>query len=215
MFPMVYPVKLLIILSFLLLNGFLGLAVWVTNQSITLDQQIRQYIQETESPLLTLFFTTITELGSTKIVAVVVGLTVVYLVIKKRWIEISVFTVLISSSLLLTVLFKELVQRPRPFMDSALDAVSYSFPSAHTVISLTTYGFLIYLCLRSQRSMVAKVGISLLLGTIIFLVSISRVYLDVHYLTDILAGYLLGIFCFCLSLLLGERPMHSKAIKVK
>ena len=112
------------------------------------------------------------------------------------------------------MLVKELVQRPRPVSD-VYGAVSYSFPSAHAVIALTVYGFLIYLCLKSQRSMVTKVGISLILGVIILLVSISRVYLDVHFFTDILAGLLLGIFCFCGSLLLFARRSRTSKIEMR
>ena len=84
MVPVSYPIKLLVVLSILFINGFLGLTIWVSNQSIALDHQIRQYVFETQLPSLTLFFEKMTELGSTIVVLVVVIPMIVYLVIKKR-----------------------------------------------------------------------------------------------------------------------------------
>ena len=94
---------------------------------------------------------------------------------------------------LLQRFLKELIKRPRPDVDMFLiDQSGYSFPSGHSLTGLVFYGFAIFLINRKFRgSRIAKVS-SIFLGCLIFLLGLSRLYLGVHYITDVLAGWTIG-----------------------
>ncbi len=85
----------------------------------------------------------------------------------------------------------------------------YSFPSAHAAMSFACYGFIVYLVWRSATSQsfrtIAVLGLSVLIGAIGF----SRLYLGVHYLSDVVGGYALGAACVWLAIwttrILGRR----------
>ncbi|MDD3023659.1 MAG: phosphatase PAP2 family protein, partial [Syntrophomonadaceae bacterium] len=86
---------------------------------------------------------------------------------------------------------KVLFARNRPPEDALAAAYGYSLPSGHAMLSLSFYGFLAYLLMRKWPDTKGKAGAALLAG-LILLVGISRSYLNVHYVSDILAGYFFG-----------------------
>ena len=94
---------------------------------------------------------------------------------------------------LLNILLKNIVQRPRPIDYRLIEEVGYSFPSGHSMISMAFYGFIIFLIFRYGKNK-NKVFWEVLLGIIIFLIGISRIYLGVHYASDVVAGFLIAIF---------------------
>jgi undecaprenyl-diphosphatase len=94
---------------------------------------------------------------------------------------------------LLDGVLKQIFRRPRPAWDAPI-AVSggFSFPSGHAMVSLVAYGMLAYLVwlqLEHQRARVALVGCTLVL---VLLIGLSRMYLGVHYFSDVIAGYAAG-----------------------
>jgi undecaprenyl-diphosphatase len=78
--------------------------------------------------------------------------------------------------------------RPSPFFDTPLPS-SYSFPSGHALCSLCFYGSLAWIYAAHVRSKLAQASMWLLSALLIFLIGLSRVYLGVHYPSDVLAGY--------------------------
>ena len=104
---------------------------------------------------------------------------------------ITLWTALIGSSLS-TYLLKIIIDRPRP-IDMVVLEDSASFPSGHATVAVAFYGFLTYLLWcnfknTKYRELIIMAGVIL-----IFLIGFSRLYLGVHYLTDVLAGYLVGL----------------------
>ncbi len=88
---------------------------------------------------------------------------------------------------------KQIVQRPRPELNRIIEETGYSFPSGHSMVSLAFYGCLIYLiCQKVQRKRIKRVVVAIL-SILILLIGISRIYLGVHYTSDVLAGYLLAM----------------------
>nr|WP_256522448.1 phosphatase PAP2 family protein [Halobacillus sp. A5] len=108
-----------------------------------------------------------------------------------KWVAIYFAVSMIGISLL-TKGLKAAFGRERPDLLEQYDGTGFSFPSGHTTGSAVFYGFLIYLILISPLTKPAKWLINLGLIVIILLISLSRVYLSVHYLTDILGGLALG-----------------------
>ena len=99
----------------------------------------------------------------------------------------------LASSALLNKILKHIVQRPRPTGHRIIDESGYSFPSGHSMVSAAFYGFLIYLIYKKVKNNYLKWGLIILLSLLIFLIGISRIYLGVHYTSDVLAGFLIAL----------------------
>ena len=135
----------------------------------------------------------ITELGST---LAVIGVGALVLLV--GWLSgrprdglAGALTIAIGS--LIVEVTKRLTERMRPdFLDPVIQAVGYSFPSGHTTNATVAYGVLGVLVARMAWPTAIRVGIEVVLGAIVFGIGLSRVWLGVHYPTDVLAGWLLG-----------------------
>ena len=104
---------------------------------------------------------------------------------------------LIPSNLIVITLFnqslKVLFQRERPVGYNLIDASGYSFPSGHAMVSMAFYGLLIYIIYRLVKNKTLRNILIFINVIIIILIGISRVYLGVHFMTDIIAGYCMSI----------------------
>ena len=135
----------------------------------------------------------ITELGSTWAVIGVGALVLVlgWLSGRPRDGLAGALTIAIGS--LIVEATKRLTERMRPdFLDPVIQAVGYSFPSGHTTNATVAYGVLGVLVARMPWPAAIRVAIDIVLGAIVFGVGLSRVWLGVHYPTDVVAGWLLG-----------------------
>ena len=94
---------------------------------------------------------------------------------------------------ILNTVIKFLVQRPRPEGIRLIKETGFSFPSGHAMVSTAFYGYLFYLIYHS--SLPKKVRVLALFGfaLLTFLIGISRIYLGVHFASDVLAGFALGL----------------------
>ena len=88
---------------------------------------------------------------------------------------------------------KNIVRRTRPEGFRIIEESGYSFPSGHSMVSMAFYGLLIYLIYKKVDNKYLKNCLIILLSIIILLIGLSRIYLGVHYTSDVIAGFLLGI----------------------
>ena len=133
----------------------------------------------------------ITTLGSTLVIVTSI-LCIAILVKKKKYFIFFALANLVG--VILNNLLKIIVRRPRPTETLVLTAESsYSFPSGHAMMSMIFYGLLIYYVTKFVKKKWLKTLLVGILSTIILFVGISRIYLGVHYATDVLAGYVIGI----------------------
>lgn len=86
-----------------------------------------------------------------------------------------------------------ILQRPRPEEFRIINESGYSFPSGHSMISMAFYGYLIYLIYKYVKNKYLKWFLITILGILIVNIGISRIYLGVHYTSDVLAGFLISI----------------------
>lgn len=114
------------------------------------------------------------------------------ILIKDRKIGILIWINLIISTLLNQIL-KHIVQRPRPIEFRIIDESGYSFPSGHSMVSTAFYGFLIYLIYKNVKNKYLRNSLMIILSILIILIGTSRIYLGVHYTSDVIAGFLISI----------------------
>ena len=96
------------------------------------------------------------------------------------------------SSVVTNTMIKYLIRRPRPSHLRLISQGGYSFPSGHSMISICVYGMLIYLILKNVENKKVKVLATITLILLITSIGLSRIYVGVHYPSDVLAGYLLA-----------------------
>lgn len=94
---------------------------------------------------------------------------------------------------LINTIFKYIIKRDRPNILRLIKQDGYSFPSGHAMISVTLYGFLLYIVLTKVNNKYLKMIMTFLLILIILSIGISRIYLGVHYASDVVAGYILSL----------------------
>ena len=180
------------IVLFICLIGFLELAEDVFNKEIMNGDIIGYKIISTFliSDFATPIAKFITNFGGA---IFIILLTVILIaVIKNKKIGLSILTNLAIITIL-NQLLKRILQRPRPTEYRIIEASGYSFPSGHSMISMAFYGYLIYLIYKYVENKSVKWTLISLLSVLICLIGISRIYLGVHYTSDVLGGFLISI----------------------
>lgn len=177
---------------------FMILAIHIqTNGAISFDAPVCRAIYAARDGALTFFFTIITYLANWQ----TISLLCIVMLLVPGWRRTYGFPLTISAlaSTFFYYILKAIYQRPRPepFLHLITEG-GYSFPSGHTVTAFIFYGMMIYLLhnrIKAQGNKKSRAlinGITVLLSVLIFLIALSRVYLGVHYPSDILAGFGLG-----------------------
>ncbi len=117
----------------------------------------------------------------------------VFVLKKKKYYKAALLvTANIALGALFNQLLKHLFQRPRPDILRLIEISGYSFPSGHSMSSTIFYGFFAYLLLKDSRHW-SRYLTGSAVGLMIFMIGISRIYLGVHYASDVLAGFLIGL----------------------
>ena len=177
---------------FICLIGFLEIAEDVFNKEIMNGDIIGYKIISTFliSDFATPIAKLITNLGGA---IFLIALTIILIIlIKNKKIGISIFSNLVIITIL-NQLLKRILQRPRPTEYRIIEETGYSFPSGHSMISMAFYGYLIYLIYKYIKNKYIKWGATILLSVLICSIGISRVYLGVHYTSDVLGGFFISI----------------------
>src|SRR5690606_22654612 len=114
-------------------------------------------------------------------------------------ITLQAVTVLILSSLN-NVVLKKFINRERHDLEHLVAVSTLSYPSGHAMSAMAFYGFLIYLGFRLKIGVLLRILIALGFGILILLIGLSRIYLGVHYPSDVLAGFIGGLIWinFCI-----------------
>ena len=141
----------------------------------------------------TKIYKVITFLGSTEfIISLCAIFLVLFIILKKKNIGITITIVLIISTLVNNLL-KIILMRERPEVIAFVTEHSYSFPSGHTMASVSMYGILLYFVLKSSMNNMLKIGLSSVLTILPILVALSRVYLGAHFMSDVLGAFIVSI----------------------
>lgn len=135
--------------------------------------------------------------------------------IKNKKIKILICSNLVIITLLNQVL-KFILERPRPTEYRIINETGYSFPSGHSMVSMAFYGFLIYLIYKYVKNRYLKIFSICGMSLLIVMIGISRIYLGVHYTSDVIGGFLISIsyliafIKFSNKYILKEAVVHEK-----
>lgn len=159
-----------------------------------------------------------TSLGSTSVLTLITVASFGFLLIEKNWRSALLVLIAVCGGALLTTLFKDFMERPRPDVVLHLVKVTNpSFPSGHAANSAATYLTLGALLARVNEGRRAKAFIVSLAIFVTFLVGATRIYLGVHWPSDVIAGWCLGsawaILCWLAAIWLARRcAVESKLL---
>lgn len=162
----------------------------------TLDIWTQQYLFAARSPSLNAIMVDVTALGSTTVLTLIVSLVLVYEVMRRNARSAFLLVIAALASAGLTQVFKHFFARMRPDIHERLvEVAGYSYPSGHSVSSSCIYLSLAFILAKPFARSVERAVLIALFVTVIFLIGFSRIYLGVHYLSDVLAGFSVGIGC--------------------
>jgi undecaprenyl-diphosphatase len=205
--------------SSLLVSAFLLLAVaWgffaildnvLSNEALVqFDRAAYSLMQGLRSPNVDRFFLAVTEVGDTVVAFAVALAVLLYMVWRKNWRTAMYWIGAVAFAECAVAALKLMLARARP--GNALE--TYSFPSGHATISLVVYGFLAFLLVRGQARSV-QLAAGMVVAALVGLVSLSRIYLGVHWFSDVLAGLALGLSWILLLGIAYSQHVRGEAIR--
>ncbi len=202
--PFMIAIFVALIIVVVGINVFIDLTEILQSKLVAgFDQKVTDFIISFRSPQLNKVFQFITDLGDLYgyiILAALCGIGF-YLKFKNWQYVLEMLFVLIIAGLS-NLALKQVINRARPDAAHLVAVETLSYPSGHAMSAIAFYGFLIYLFYSFKMNTWLKTGIILIFSFLILAIGVSRVYLGVHYPSDIVGGFIAGfiwiIFCVVL-----------------
>jgi undecaprenyl-diphosphatase len=184
--------------------GFSELAEHVLGQTPPVDIAILTWLHDRQSPLLTSFMLEMTYLGTGTVVVAIVGITALFLWHTEHKLSARLLLASTIGNIILNGALKLVYHRARPnIFQWQTEAVSSSFPSGHAMSATVVYGTVAYLLMRLQKHHWSRVLTLCGAVVVIALICTSRMYLGVHYPSDVIGGVIVGLAwaSFCMATL--------------
>lgn len=176
------------------------------NEIKVFDDIVYSIVSKFRCNTLTVIFRFISFLCSFWFLSFITILFMIFSKNKKRTFYVSLNVLL---CFLLNQSFKLFFARPRPVDINLIVETGYSFPSGHSMISLAFYGFFGYMISKKRMKRKKKILYISLLSILIFLIGLSRIYLGVHYASDVMAGFALSFSYLILYIIFFYKKMQS------
>ena len=199
--------KWVVMVIFLILFSIFAYKI-VMNKSIYIDNIVYDFICDNfMSERMTNVVKILTSLGSALVVIILT--IVLFMAIKNKRIAVSIVINLIVITILNNLL-KIIFLRPRPDVNNLILESGYSFPSGHSSTGMAFYGYLIYLIYKYVNNKKIKISLIIFLSLIIVAIGLSRIYLGVHYASDVLGGFLLAIVYLIIFITIANKYIEKK-----
>lgn len=206
--------KIKLLILFFSMIGIIMITKEVFNKEImTLDKMGYQFISTyIMSDYVTPIAKTITMCGGA--IVLITGAILSIILIKDKKIGFSIsLNLLISTAL--NLILKNIVQRPRPIEYRLVNESGYSFPSGHSMVSAAFYGFVIYLIYANIENKKIKTILISTLSILVLLIGTSRIYLGVHYTSDVIAGFLISLSYLLIYVSIMKRTLLKQENRLK
>jgi undecaprenyl-diphosphatase len=188
-------------LILLIILGWLFQEVW-EKEAFSFDTNVLLWIHQSANPLLDSIMVAITGLGNPPMVAATIVSTTFWLWKKRKYLQLKVFALICIGGIAFNVGLKLVFTKTRPHLwNQLIVETTFSFPSGHALGASIMYGFLAYL-LATEFPRFSRLIYAAMIG-LILMIGFSRLYLGVHWLTDVIAGYVIGFLWLitCISIL--------------
>ncbi len=192
----------------LLFSGIVE-AVVKSETIVSVDVRVLNLLAIFHDGVLVKLFTWITLLASYPVVLILLLAVIIVLYLQKRKFYIWPLLLSFVGSSGFTYLSKVIIHRSRPEI-AVYQEKFFAFPSEHAALAIGFYGFLMYLLMRNIEKWKTKINIFFLGLGLIFLLGFSRLYLGVHYLSDVWGGYLMGLIWLIIAITLAEYFLFKK-----
>ncbi len=194
--------------------------VGAANAITLLDVHLAEWLYLHATPWLTRCMLVVTHLHSTVAVLFYVILIGLFMVRKKEWYWLATLVITVPGGMLLNVFIKHIFQRARPVFDQPLLTLStYSFPSGHTASATLLYGVLTAYLISRLKPLRWRIATATVMMAVMMvaLVGLSRMYLGVHYLSDVLAAAAEGIawLALCLTAITSWRKYRAESFIIR
>lgn len=180
---------------------------------VNLDEHFTQLLYSTRTGWVSEYFYFISYFGTREAVFIIGAVVTFFLLYTKEYIAILAFWLVMAGTGLSVQYGKKYINRDRPSDVAYYTEKNFSFPSGHATTSMALYGFCAYLLYRIYRRSSAHKYMFIAAGFLIVSVGFSRIYLGVHYLSDVLAGFILGFLWILMGLSLMEWIYHLQIHK--
>ena len=183
------------------LNGFVQLTDELAENELgSIDESVSEYVISFRDDTLTDYFTIATHLGDRyAYIAITILFAVFYFFKDRSWKFILQTTLVLILASLSNIVLKQVFNRARPSLEHLVTVNTLSYPSGHSMSAMAFYGFLIFLCVRYRMPDWVRYLFIAILTLLILSIGISRIYLGVHYPSDVAAGFIGGLIwvAFC------------------
>jgi undecaprenyl-diphosphatase len=159
-----------------------------------LDQLISTNIISLQTETLSKIMLFLTHLGDKYIIALFSVILLIFLLYKKPYLKTEMFILTMGSAVVFSQALKYLIRRPRP-LEMLIEKTSFSFPSGHATLAIAFFGMLIYLFKNKIKNKTSRYLFIIINILLILVIGFSRLYLNIHWFTDVLAGFVLGLIC--------------------
>lgn len=184
------------------------------DSSVKFDETVATYFHERATPAMITTMKAISFFGSSAFIIPVTVLIAISLWWRRKMYALASVVLVVGGGTLLNLAIKQAIHRHRPvFAHPIATLSSYSFPSGHTMDSTLLYGLLAVFFAMSARSAAAKLAGFIAAGVVVALVGLSRIYLGLHYLTDVLGAMAAGVAWLALCLTAVELHRHRKVAR--
>lgn len=168
---------------------------------LSIDSHILQTLYAVRDVRITLAAIWLSELGEWYTIAGLAAAIALWLLSRRRFALAQGILLSVATSTIVTYLLKSFIARPRPpEYYWAYNESWYSFPSAHAAMGLAFYGFVAWMLWTSSASNLIRKASVIGLYALIFIIGFCRLYLGVHYFSDVLGGYVIGTICTWLAI---------------
>lgn len=222
------PFFIAIFIALIIVVGGINLFIDLTESMhsdglVAYDSKVTEFVTSFRNPGLTQFMQAITHVGDLYGYIVLTFIcTVAFYLIFRNWRYVLEMIFVLAISGLSNSALKQVINRARPDVEHLVSVATLSYPSGHAMSAISFYGFLIYLIYNIRMKAVFKISLIVLFSLMIFLIGVSRIYLGVHFPSDVAGGYIAGLIwvIFCIVLfhiidLLRKRRKKKKMHEAK